>query len=89
MEFVGPNNEEVTFTVILDARHGVKPRSTLSKIQKVVKKGKVSNFIIGGKRLGNTMYVVKQVSEFWDEIWNKGEIVRAKVDLTLEEYPEK
>lgn len=30
---------------------------------------------------------INSISETWDEVWNRGELVRASLDLTLEEYP--
>ena len=74
-QFLGPDIEKTTFTIKLDARHGVKPR-------------KPENLVIGGKKVGSNRMTINSVSETWDEVWNGGELVRASADLTLEEYPE-
>lgn len=86
-QFLGPENAKVTFTITLDARHGVKPRKTMSKIEKYIKKGTAENLVIGGTKVGKTKMTINSMSESWDEIWNKGELVRASVDLTFEDYP--
>lgn len=85
-EFVGQNAPETTMTVVLSAEHGVKPRSTLGKIEKAIKAGTVNWLVIGGKFVGGRKMYISSCSETWDEIWNKGELVKATVNLTFVEY---
>lgn len=85
-EFVGQGAPETTMTVILSAECGVRPRSTLAKIEKAVKAGKVDWLVIGGKFVGGRKMYISSCSETWDEIWNKGELVRATISLTFVEY---
>ena len=86
LEFQGPDSTEVTLTVILDAQHGVKPRSTLNKLEKAVRKGTIAFLSIGGKLASDNKMVLQSVSEEWDCVYSKGELVRAKVNLTFTEY---
>ena len=76
-QFLGADVEKVTFTIKLDARHGIRPRTTIDQI----------SLIIGGKKVGSSKMTINSISETWDEVWNRGELVRASLDLTLEEYP--
>lgn len=85
-EFVGPDLQKVTFTITLDACHGVKPRKTMRSIRNALKKGKAYYLVIGSSSISANKMVITGVSESWDRIYNKGELVRSKVDLTLEEY---
>lgn len=85
-EFVGQEAPETTITVVLSAECGVKPRSMLDKIEKAVKTGKVDWLVIGGKFVGGRKMYISSCSETWNEIWNKGELVRATVNLTFVEY---
>lgn len=85
-EFVGQNAPETTMTVVLSAENGVKPRSTLGKIEKAIKAGTVNWLVIGGKFVGGRKMYISSCSETWDEIWNKGELVKATVNLTFVEY---
>lgn len=85
-EFMGPDADTVTFKVFLSAEHGVKPRKTLDAIEKAIKKGQVEYFILGGKKVGSNKYYIESMSEEWEEIWNKGELVKATGSLTLSEY---
>ena len=86
-QFLGPDTDKVTFTIKIDARHGVRPRKTLDAIEKHVRNGTPENLVIGGKKVGSSKMTINSASEPWDEIWNGGELVRASVDITVEEYP--
>ena len=57
-----------------------------AKIEKAVKAGKVDWLVIGGKFVGGRKMYISSCSETWDEIWNKGELVRATISLTFVEY---
>lgn len=85
-QFLGADADKVTFTVSLNAWHGVPPRATLERIEQAVKLGLADILVIGGSRVGDGSMVITSASETWDEIYNMGELIRAKVDLTLEEY---
>lgn len=85
-EFMGPDTDEITLKVTVSAEHGVKPRKTLEAIEKAIKKGQVEYFIVGGKKVGTNKYYIETMSEDWEEIWNKGELVRASGSLTFTEY---
>ena len=83
-QFLGPDTETITFTVELNAMHGVKPRKTAQNIEKLVRTGKPQNVVIGGKKIGT--YVITEMSESWERVLNKGEAAKITCDLTLEEY---
>lgn len=85
-EFIGPDLDETTMTVVLSAEHGVKPRSTIEKIENAVKKGTPDYLVIGGKKVGSNKVYISSMSEEWETVWNKGELVKAKVNLTFSEY---
>ena len=42
--------------------------------------------IIGGKRVGTGKVYISSISEEWDTIWNKGELVKATINITFAEY---
>lgn len=86
-QFLGPDTDKVTFTIQLDARHGVRPRRTINAIEKHIRNGTPETLVIGGKKVGSSKMTINSVSETWDEIWNRGELVRASVDISVEEYP--
>lgn len=84
-EFLGPDLDEITFTVKLSAMHGIKPRKTLEKIETAVTNGTVMSFVLGGKKIGSN-WVITSVSEKWNCVYSKGELITAEVSLTLMEY---
>ena len=85
-EFVRPDLQKITFTIVLDATLGVKPRETLEMITGAVEKGTVNTLVIGGKKIGSSRWAIKSTSEAWDYILQEGQLVHAKVSLTMEEY---
>jgi hypothetical protein len=85
-QFLGPDTETVSFSIVLDARHGVKPRQTLTAIEKDIRKGTPRTIAIGGKKVIPNKITINSISETYDEVWNRGELVRAKAELTIEEY---
>jgi phage protein U len=83
-EFCGPEAQEVKMTVTLSAEHGVKPRETMEKIVKACESGIVENLIIGGKVIAKMRIV--SVSEAWERVLNKGELLKATLEITFKEY---
>lgn len=85
-EFQGPDLDETTVTAILSAEHGVKPRATIEGLEAAARSGEVDYLIIGGKRVGTGKVYISSISEEWDTIWNKGELVKATINITFAEY---
>lgn len=85
-QFIGRDLDQVTFTLMLDARHGVRPRKTMANIESAIRNGTPKKLVLGKKAVGTGKYIITEVSESWDIILNKGEILKAKVDITLEQY---
>ncbi len=86
MEFLGPGMDEVTMDVVLDAAMGVNPRKRMGKLRVACKKGEVHYLYIGGRKVCQNKVAISKVSEEWDQIWNRGELVRAVVSVTFTEY---
>ena len=85
-EFLGPDADETTLNVVLSAEHGVKPRATLEKLESAVASGTVDYLVIGGKIVGKNKVYLESMSEEWNCVWNKGELVKATVELVVKEY---
>lgn len=85
-EFIGPGLRNISFTIVLSASNGVRPRKTLEKIEKMIEEGTVEYLIIGGKKVGNNKWKITDMSETWDVIYSKGQLARATASITLEEY---
>lgn len=85
-EFLGPELQRVTMTIVLNAQHGVAPRATLDKIEQAIEQGKVHPFVVGGKRVGSGEWKIVSMTDTWDAIYNGGELVKATAEITIEEY---
>lgn len=85
-QFLGPDADQLTFTIALSAEHGVRPRKTVENIEKLIRTGKPQTVVIGKKKIGTGKYVITEMSENWETILDHGEVARITCDITLEEY---
>ena len=85
-EFLGPDLRTLNFDIKLSAMHGVKPRKTMEKIEKAVENGKAYTFVLGGTKIGKNKWVITSMSESFDTVYSKGELVEATLSLSLQEY---
>lgn len=86
LEFQGADASGITMDVTVSAARGVKPESVIKALERACEGGTVEYLYVGGKRVGSGKMYLESVSESWDEIWNKGELVRATLSLTFSEY---
>lgn len=85
-EFGGPKLQTISLKIILDANLGIRPRAMLSQIETMVETGSCHTLIIGKKVVGKNKWVIVKSSESWDTVLHRGELVRASVTLSLQEY---
>ena len=85
-EFLGPGLQSVSLPITLSAGLGVKPREMLERVEQMVETGDTEYLILGYRPVGKNRFRVTGSSETWDVIYNQGELARAKLTLTLEEY---
>ena len=86
MEWLRPKIEEVKFDVLLRATLGVRPREMLDLLALCAEQGCAFPLVIGGKRVGRYPWSLVDVSETWERFLNHGELVSAKVELSMAEY---
>ena len=85
-EFLGPGLQSVSLPITLSSNLGVKPREMLERVEQMVETGDTEYLILGYRPVGKNRFRVTASSEIWDVIYNQGELARAKLTLTLEEY---
>ena len=85
-EFNGPGKRKVTFKIVLLATLGVRPREMLEKLEDMIETGKVDYLVIGGRAVGKNRFAITNMSEAWDVVYSKGDLAKATVTVTLEEY---
>ena len=86
-EFLGADARESALEIYLSASLGIRPRTTLQELEKMVESGATEYLIIGDMPLSESKYAITAVSEAWDKVYNDGSLVKATVSITLEEYP--
>ena len=81
-EFLGPGLQ----TVNLSAGLGVRPRSVLEAVEGMVEAGTAEYLVIGNRPVGKNPFRLTGSSETWSTIFSRGELVKAALSITLEEY---
>ncbi len=85
-EFTGPGNRSVSFKILLDVSLGIRPQDMISKIEDAVESGETEYLVIGGRPIGQNKFYISSMSEAFDVVMNRGEIARATLQLSMEEY---
>lgn len=86
VEYLRPKLQKVTFTMLLDATLGVRPRAMLDLLNACTEQGIINPLVIGGRRVGYYRWRITDLSETWETVFNRGELVSAKVNVTMQEY---
>ena len=84
--FLGPELQTVSFALTLDAMLGVRPRAMIDQLIRMVETGQVEYLTIGGQPLSSNPWKITSVSDAWGVVLSHGELLRASVDVSLEEY---
>ena len=64
----------------------IRPRANIERLETLVERGAVNTLVIGGRRVGRHRWKINSTSEAWNTILNGGELLRASVSVTMEEY---
>lgn len=84
LEYLAPELQSFSFSIQLNAAHGVNPARSLKTIQELVEKGLAERLILGGVNHG--YFVIESAAEDWRYALPDGRIINASVSLTLKEY---
>lgn len=85
-EFLGPGNQSISLPITLSAALGVRPRTVLQTVEDMVESGAAEYLVIGTRPVGKNPFRLTGSSETWDRVYSKGELAKATVTITLEEY---
>lgn len=85
-EFLGPGSQKITLPITLSVGLGVKPRAVIEAVEAMVESGAAEYFVVGGRLVGKNPFCLTANSETWDRIYNGGELAKATMNITLEEY---
>jgi len=85
-EFTGSGSRNINFKIMLDVTLGIRPREIMDRIEEAVENGEVEYLVIGGRPVGRNKYYITSVSEAFDVVMSHGEIARATLTISMEEY---
>ncbi len=89
LEYMGPEIETISFSMVLSVFLGVTPLKQIKKIREMIKKGYARRLVIGGKVYGNYKWVMESGSVEMQRFDKKGNLWAAKIKVTLKEYPKR
>jgi hypothetical protein len=87
-QFGGPGLEKLSFSIILDADHGVSPALQLKKLRKMRDTGAVFPLVVGGRPVTQNSWrldFVKEGNCYWTP---DGQLQQCIAQLSLTEYEE-
>ena len=80
-EFLGAGLQTASLTITLSA-----PRDVLEAIENMVENGTAETLVIGNRPVGSNPFRLTGSSEAWNTVYNRGELARATLTISLEEY---
>lgn len=84
-EFLGSDLDTLTFTINYSIWQGVFPQTEMNRWWHKKRRGAEEFFVIGHWALGMNKWAVADISNPIEVILNDGRILKASVDITLEE----
>lgn len=85
-EFNGAGRRSYTMTIVIDIQLGYKPHAVLKQLHQYCEKGMVYPLIIGTHKIGKYKWYIRELSDEFNLIYSGGELARAMVDVSMEEY---
>lgn len=85
-EFLGPGDEQITFSVRLDVSLGVNPTDELFILRFIRDNGLAMPLILNGRPVSENLWIIESLNENWKYVDNEGRLLAAEVELTISEY---
>lgn len=85
-EYIGAGLRNIKFSMTLDATLGVRPQKMLTDLEFMTESGYADYLVIGNKPIGDNRFCITNISEVWDAVYSGGELAKATVEITMEEY---
>ena len=82
-EMTGMDADQVTFDIVLSAYLGVNPKKEIEKLEAFMRDGTICNLVLGDQLFGT--WVVKSIPYNVEYVYREGDILQAKVSVTLME----
>ncbi|GIO09676.1 hypothetical protein J31TS6_57040 [Brevibacillus reuszeri] len=85
-EFLGPELDEISFTMRFDVSHGVNPKVEMDRVLEKCRSGQAETLIVGETPLGMDKWIVKTFKQGWKKLDGQGRLLVGELNVTLEEY---
>lgn len=85
-EFTGPGSRTISFKILLDVSLGIRPREVMDNIEEAIENGETEYLVVGGRPVGRNKFYISSASEAFDVVLSHGEIARATMNISMEEY---
>ena len=86
LEFVGFGAATVTMKIKLDYTYGLNPYEELKTFRKMFKAREAYDLVIGGKPIGDSLWVIENFDEELETFDSAGNFISATIDIRLREY---
>lgn len=86
VEYGGPNLQTVSLEITLNASLGAKPASLMRTLERMAESDQAYDLVLGRKRVGSHQWVITKCSQAYNIILRGGEIYKATLNLSLQEY---
>ena len=86
-EFIGEENDKVSFPMLLSAFAGVDPMSEVEKLEGIVRSGYPEYLVLGNRCIGKGRWIMKKLKVDMKRFDNRGNLLEARVNVTLSAYP--
>ncbi len=86
LEFVGSPADKISFSMTLSVYLGVDPMTEITKLLAAERAGKILRLVIGNKAYGKNKWVITSLSKELERFDNKGNLLLAKVNVSLTAY---
>lgn len=83
LEFVGDDLDTITLPIRLDAALGVNPLKEITRLRDYKTNGVRLTLVIGGNVFGD--FVIDSISDNWERVDNRGTLLLATVNVSLQE----
>ena len=89
LEFTGTDVESMSFSMFFSAFLGVNPMTEIAKLLTAQRNGEVNRLVIGTKAYGTGRWVITKVSSDLERYDNRGNLLVAKVSVTMNSYADR
>jgi len=86
LEFTGTNADTISFSMYFSAFLGVNPMNELAKLLNAERSGQIMRLVIGNRAYGKHRWVITQTSKELERFDNRGNLLVARVTVSLMAY---